>query len=570
MLDRECLIELAGERAFRRGEEYFRWRRVRSVAEAEGNISGVVDGTTSYRVGLRRDGNLLGHECDCPGGAAGRFCKHCVAVGLDWLEARRNGQSVQVTAGQEVYSYLAQLVPQKLVALVLGRAARDATFRERLRLRAARTFGTEPDLSEQRRLLEFAVEAAEAVEDATAMNAVLKDVETALSHLLEEGFAGHAASLTENALAFRRPNPTEGGEKLLAVLLAYHRESCQQAGITTDSLAGRLLEWQLQCPVLARGEVTEEYSNLLGRRGWKAYRQLAQTEWDYLLQTDGNLHSPEQRELYVHLATLMEYLARKRGDAATLIAIKSHSLEDANSYLEIARLCKQTGNEKLALEWAQRGADRFQAVEGGELYEFLAEEYVAQGAPQKALAIFFAQYCGRPSLRGYQKIADCAWAAGERDDWCERALNLLRTPDGSGYSSSSTHFSDFAQSTLVSILLWENEDEAAYQAARLGDCNDDLWREIARRRTKTHPEDALLIYKQLVQRYAGRKNRYSYAAAIEILRRIKLLLRKQDREDEFIPYVESLCRTHRYQHNLLKMLRALMARHSRGKHEGRR
>ena len=81
---------------------------------------------------------------------------------------------------------------------------------------------------------------------------------------------------------------------------------------------------------------------------------------------------------------------------------------------------------------------------------------------------------------------------------------------------------------------------------------------------------SLRIYKQLVTRYASRKNRYSYLAAIEALRRIAQLLKKQQRQNEFSPYVESLCRKHRYQHAFVKMLRQLMARHSRRKnHESR-
>ena len=95
---------------------------------------------------------------------------------------------------------------------------------------------------------------------------------------------------------------------------------------------------------------------------------------------------------------LIEQLAKKCGDAATLIAIKSRSLEDASSYLEIARLYKQMDDEKLALEWARRGKERFPAIDADELYEFLAEEYETRGAWQEALIVIFEQFCARPSL----------------------------------------------------------------------------------------------------------------------------------------------------------------------------
>jgi uncharacterized Zn finger protein len=271
----------------------------------------------------------------------------------------------------------------------------------------------------------------------------------------------------------------------------------------------------------------------------------------------------EQREKCVRLIGLIEHLARGRGDIATLIAVKSCHLEEANGYLEIALLCKQAGNDEVALEWARKGAERFPVHEAERLYEFLAEEYGAHGAWQEALAVSFAQFCVQPTLRGYQRIADYAQRAGGWGFWRARALRFLRQPDSSTDSPPSTTSSASDQSTFVSILLWENEDEEAWQAAQRGGCRDDLWQEIAKRHSKKRPDDALHIYKQLVTGYASRKNRYSYQAAIEALRRIAQLLKKQQRQDEFIPYVESLCRKHRYQHAFIKMLRQLMARHSR-------
>jgi uncharacterized Zn finger protein len=318
----------------------------------------------------------------------------------------------------------------------------------------------------------------------------------------------------------------------------------------------------IELPGSSTGRGADNYSDLLGRRGWEAYQQLAQTDWEHL-SANGNLHTPEQRERCVRLTALIESLAQRRGDAATLITIKSRSLEVAGSYLEIARLYKQMGDEKLALDWARRGRERFPAIDASELYEFLAEEYETRAAWQEALPIIFAQFCVRPSLQSYQRIVHAAQKADELENWRERALGMLRQPTGG--TSRASDSGALAQSTLVSIRLWENDAEAAWQAAQQGSCNDKLLQEIAKRRAKQYPNDALLIYKHLVALYVGRKNRYSYELAVETLRRIGRLLRGQKRQAEFVPYIEGLCRSHRYQHSLVKMLRQLVARYSRGK-----
>ncbi len=550
MFDRDHLIELAGERAFQRGEEYFRWRRIRDLSKEGGRVNAIVEGAQSYFAWLQENGSQLGYGCDCPEGKEGRCCKHCVAIGLSWLEAEKDGGFPANADSTELRKSLSELTTENLVELVLQQASRDAHFRQDLRLKAARLQGAEPNLDEQRRLLELASEAAVTAEDVDGFATILKDVKAALTLLLEEGFAVQAALLIEDAPASHYSGWTETAERLFALLLTYHRKSCQQMCITPDALAARLLEWQLRCPTVARAEVTDSYIELLGNAGWELYRQLAQAEWEQM-HADGNPHLPAQRERCDRLTLLMAHAANKSRDIAALIAIKRQHTENACSYLELAQLCMQMGDEAQAIAWGQRGILLFPIYEVGGLYEFLAETYEVREDWTEALAVWFAQFQAQPSLLGYQRIAACAQKAAEWGLWRARALNTLQNDSAAD------------SSTLVSALLWEMEDDAAWQAAKNGGCRDGLWQEIAKRRERKHPEDALFIYKRLVAQYASCKNSYSYELAVQTLRRMARLLRKQKRQEEFLPFVESLCRQHRYQHALIKMLRQLVQRHSR-------
>jgi SWIM zinc finger len=81
-ISRDGLIALAGERVFKRGEEYFAWGRVRTLAKSGGALHAIVDGAQSYQVSLQTMNSRIGHECTCPVGRSGGFCKHCVAVCL--------------------------------------------------------------------------------------------------------------------------------------------------------------------------------------------------------------------------------------------------------------------------------------------------------------------------------------------------------------------------------------------------------------------------------------------------------------------------------------------------------
>ena len=99
-LNRQMLLELAGERSFERGEDYFDDERVRSLVEFEGMLAATVEGTEDYRVKLMVGSSGLSFSCECPYADEGNFCKHCVAVGLAWLaerEARKGGGTVGPT-----------------------------------------------------------------------------------------------------------------------------------------------------------------------------------------------------------------------------------------------------------------------------------------------------------------------------------------------------------------------------------------------------------------------------------------------------------------------------------------
>jgi len=59
MLSRDALLDLAGERYFERGVDYYHDGRVRSLAAHGGTVAAKVLGTDEYRVRLwAEDGNI--------------------------------------------------------------------------------------------------------------------------------------------------------------------------------------------------------------------------------------------------------------------------------------------------------------------------------------------------------------------------------------------------------------------------------------------------------------------------------------------------------------------------------
>src|SRR3546814_17329136 len=80
--DIEALRDLAGEKVFARGEDYYRGDQVEILAIESGRVLAQVAGTEDYRTELTGRDNALGGACSCPAFAAWGFCKHMVSTAL--------------------------------------------------------------------------------------------------------------------------------------------------------------------------------------------------------------------------------------------------------------------------------------------------------------------------------------------------------------------------------------------------------------------------------------------------------------------------------------------------------
>jgi uncharacterized Zn finger protein len=559
--DRQRLIDLAGKRVFRRGEDYFIWRRVRAMAVDGDTLTAFVYGARRYRVAVTIKGQEVGYECDCPEGASARFCKHCVALCLNWLHVEPSGE-LSTYPWKDAREFLINLPQEELSCLIMDEVARNAGFRDRLFLRMARANGKKAELAGYREILEFASQSAVSGEGSASFTGMLEDVKDSLNILLEAGYAEEAAGLIEEAPVFRQSIQTETSEMLIAALLRLHHRICLRSGIVAEALAGRLLRWQLATSANGLPDVIRRYSDLLGARGRREYAHLVQSEWDRL-RSNGGVTALDRRAKLERLSDLVKDMAERQGDIDLLIEVKSARLKEASGYVEIARLCKRKGREALALSWALRGRKLFAAYEAEDLYEFLATEYEARGEWGAAIEILYEIFSARPSLDGYQRMAAFARQIGEWDLWRERALSVTRRkPAAPPPRMRSARPPAPDQSVSVGIFLWEDDVNAALQAAQQGGCDNGLWLELANRLAVKQPDEALQIYKRLVRNFSDGKNSYDYQRAMDLIRRIGRLMKKQKRRDEFLTYVEGLYEKHRYRYSFAKLLAQLLARHS--------
>ena len=578
ILTRDRLLELAGDQYFQRGEAYFERGQVNSLAEFDGVVTAQVAGTEEYRVQLWVEVGELDYDCTCPLGVDGAFCKHCVAVGLAWLqnpeaienqaepetEGRKTSKrsSRSVTTMRDVEEYLKGLNKDDLVQLVLDRAMQDAQWREALIMKAA-TRAKRINVKTFERALRNAIRPGSFIDyyEAHSYAEGISTVLDSIAELLEQGYAQEVLELCEYALPMldEALNSIDDSNGYMTPLIEQaqelHYQACLQAKPDPEALAERLFKWETGSGFGLFYNALNTYAEVLGKRGIDRYRQLAEAEWEKLPALSGNQLRTRFSGSRWALTRIMESLAKQADDVEALIAIKKRDLSNSSNYLEIAKLYQQAGQHDQALEWAERGMQGFADRPDGQIREFLVAEYERRGQFERAIDLIWQAFERFPHLRSYQRLKEQAEKYHDWADWRDRALTHLRKQIALGKQQRTGygHFlSDY--SILVEIFLWENNSEQAWIEAQTGGCSDKLWLILAENRKKTHPEDALPIYQKKVEPLIQQTNNAAYAEAVRFMCQARELMVQLNRRSDFEAWVAHLQHTYKAKRNFIKLL----------------
>jgi uncharacterized Zn finger protein len=504
---------MAGARSFERGEDYFLNRQVKTLAEEDGTISAKVQETRPYRVELWIEEDDLEYSCTCPVGADGEFCKHCVAVGLTWLEAGEpkfsgKGKRPQAVTMDDVRTYLSGLDKNALVEMLVGRAMKDDRLRQSLFIKAAKKGSKGLDLATYRRAIDDAVEPDGFIDYRSAYDYAhgIEEAIDSVEELLKEGHPAEVIELAEHSLkavegAMGSVDDSDGYiGGILERLQDLHHKACKKAKPEPETLARRLFEWELRTGYDTFYGASETYADVLGKKGLAVYRTLAEAEWANVPALAPGSDDPEKYGKRFRITHIMETLARKTGDVEAVVAVKTRDLSSAYAYLQIAATYKGARQHDSALEWAERGVKAFPERTDSRLREFLAGEYHHRKRHDEAMALIWAEFTESPSLEQYRNLKAHAERISQWKSWREKALEYLREHIGRAKSESQKDrwawYREADHSELVRIFLWEKNVETAWREAQEGGCSDDLWLELAAKRDKEHPEDALPIYQR--------------------------------------------------------------------------
>lgn len=578
-LSKAQLKELTDSRSWERGLDYHQQGRVISMLEDKNTLIAKVAGTHDYNVKLRVKDDELNGSCDCPMGDAGVFCKHCVAVGLTYLEggvdsARQppSGQKAKAKKSKpaitldDVREYLSGQEISALVEIIVEQMMEDEKLRDRLMFKAARSKQKGPDLAFFKQTINQATKTRGFVdyEAASGFARKINTVVDCIDELLVDGYAQEVIDLTEHALgrveeALGEMDDSDGYmTPILERLQEIHHKACAKAEPDPEALARRLFEWELTTDWDTFGGAAETYADVLGEKGLAVYRSLAEAEWQKVPQ----LGPGQMERAYDHrrhrLSSIMEALACVDDDVESLVAVQSRDLSSEYRFLQIAQTYIDAGKPDQALEWAEKGLQAFPKNTDSRLREFLADEYQQRKRHAEAMQLIWANFAEHPHLENYKQLKKHADRAREWPSWRQQAIEYIRKTvahEKKGRTQADRSWHRGADhSTLVQIFIWEKDVEAAWHQARTGGCSDDLWMQLAQLREKDHPADAIGVYQAHVDPLVQRTSNDAYVEAVRLIKKIGELAKGLGKQEEFAEYVFSLKTKFKAKRNFMKLL----------------
>ena len=572
----KLLRRMAGEPFFGRGEAYLAGGAVRSLRKDGNGVKAAVQGTRSYRVRLWFEDGELGHDCTCPMGWEGYFCKHCVAVGLAWHAEGENCQdgsaaeNPSAVTAESVRDHLMGLEKETLVSMLLDMADEDERLHWKLTIRAAHGSQETPNTSAWMRAFDGALASDDLVSyhEAYDYAAGIGEVVGALEDLLREGHAESAIELAEHGLegleeALEYVDDSDGWMGgLLSRLQDVHLDACLRARPDPVELAERLFEWEMTSPFDVFYGAAATYAEVLGEKGLAAYRRLAEADWAKVQALGPGEKDPCEYGRRFRITSIMETLAHNADDLDALVTVKSRDLSKPYGFLQIAALYNDVGDPDTALDWAERGLRAFPDEQRDpRLRAFVADAYHDRVRHDEAMALIWETFADGPRLETYCELEKHGRRSEQWPAWRDKALDLIRARIGDGEAAPANPRAwpvpaGRDHSCLVEIFLHEGDVDAAWREAEMGGCSRGLWLKLAKCREKSHPADAVRIYEDHIAALLRNTGNRVYEETVRTLEKIRKVLADYGQDAEFRSLLTEIRATHRRKRNLMTMLDA--------------
>jgi hypothetical protein len=463
---------------------------------------------------------------------------------------------------QQFKNWLTQQPPETLVTLLLEVATRDDRLAQMLLVQSTPAGGQETLVDDLHRLIDDVTTVDRYLDwrNVHSFTDPLDQAVDTLAELLTPDCAPGLVKLAQYAIerteaALENVDDSDGyvGDALCR-LGDLHLQACAMARPNAQALAADLFRLETTLPFGVCSFSAQTYREVLGETGLRAYRALAQAQWDALGPTDAK--SSFDHESF-KITRIMEDLAEAAGDVNELVAIKSRDLKSGYDFLVIAEILAKNNRDDEALEWAEQGLRDHANRPDNRLRDFLVTQYLKRKRPTEALQLTWIQFEEKPGLDAYQKLHGVASNLGNWPAQRERALVWLAQVTASEASQTTRykpHPSIPDTSRRLAIALWESDLDAAWDAVQSGACEQRLRLSLAQALEATRTPEAIGLYRDIIPDIVDLTNNDAYARAVVLIRTVGQLMARLGQAPLFVVYLSELRATFKPKRNFIKLL----------------
>lgn len=344
-----------------------------------------------------------------------------------------------------------------------------------------------------------------------------------------------------------------------------HLDACAALHIPPEDMGRALFRRQLEDRWGYLPEIIDDYFELIGEAGRAAYWETAFEAWEALPALEARDRSSSVSSRRHAIEAIVEGKLAQGGDLNALILAKARNLSRSGRHLELAKLCREHGRLDDAIRWAEEGFEAFPVNESYPLESLLVELYRESGDHEKVEKVAWRRFERLAGCNAFFDLLEIGKLIGREGSLRERAFGLLwsrvekqESESSKGGSFRRSALFGFERDHLVDIHREEGDVEAMWVVFCGGPVSVKLWQPVAAIRGKTHPDEAVALYRRLlpyVVEAEGPGARYD--RAFEIVAAIRQLRVERGEVERFEDELRSIRTEWKRKRNFMRRLEGI-------------
>jgi uncharacterized Zn finger protein len=553
------LHEAAGNKVFKRGEDYHADGSVDILTFSNSRVTAQVTGTQPYFVDLACNKGELSGSCSCPAYGDHGFCKHMVATGLAANDHVPDAGAAD--SPDTIETVLRSLDHDALVKLLIDIASSDPKALHALSLKTALISLADSDAPALAKKLKREIKAATRVGEFIGYNEVpawasrIEDLIDSIEGLLAKDHGAlvmELADLLRKQLndAFEAIDDSDGQMGMLVSrAMKLHLAACRLVQPDPVQLAKDLFTREM-ADDFGLEDTIETYADLLGASGRQEMERLAAAAWAKTRPPRIGADEDDDGAGSTHsqLAAMLDRFAADRGDVQARIDIRKRDLSYPGRYLDLAELCEEYGRTDEAIKWVEDGLFVFEDNLDDRLVLYAADMFMRHGRADDRSALLWRAFARSPSIDLHKKLVHNL-KGDNRVQVTDRAIELIRTrkPDAGRLLQNDDDL-------VVSILSSERRLDEAWAFAASAKCTAYCLEELAQASEKSHPRQALGVHQRRVTRLVQAGANHNYAEAQRLIKRMRTVAEQGGEAEGQAAFESDLLAKHHAKRNFIKLM----------------